>query len=111
MADASNRLPPLYITAWIIFGIGIAGLGCLLFLHPSSHILEGFFYIFFGLTSFGTGEILNHPKTPLISTSEDDGTAIPQFYRKRNSCSLGNLCDIGALLLFFVGLSALLYSQ
>jgi hypothetical protein len=31
--------------------------------------------------------------------------------RRRNSCSLGNLCDIGAVLLFFGGLSALLFPQ
>jgi hypothetical protein len=111
MADARNRLPPLYVTACIIFGVGIAGLGCLLVLHPSSHILEGFLYIFSGCIAFGTGEILNHPKIPPFTTSEDGGTAIPRFYRKRNSCSLGNLFDIGALLLFFVGLSALLYPQ
>lgn len=111
MTDASNRFPPLYITACIIFGVGVAGLGCLLVLHPSSHIFKGFLYIFVGFIAFGTGEFLNHPKTPLITTSEDGGIASPQFYRKRNSCSLGNLCDIGALLLFFVGLAALLYPR
>jgi hypothetical protein len=111
MADASSRFPPLYITACIIFAVGVAGLGCLLVLQPSSHIIKGFFYIFVGFIAFGTGEFLNHPKTPLMTVSEDDSVASPQFYRKRNACSLGNLCDIAALLLFFAGLSTLLYPK
>jgi hypothetical protein len=109
MADAGTRFPPLYITAWVLLGIGISGLLCLLILRPPPHIFSGLLYIFLGCIAFGIGEILNHPKTSLPTTYPDDH---PQkFDRRRNSCSLGNLSDIGAVLLFFIGLSALLFPQ
>lgn len=111
MAGASNRFPSLYIAACIIFSVGIAGLGCIFVLQLPSYIFQGLLYIFLGLIAFGIGENINHPKTLLITTSEDNTPDSPQFHRKRNVCSLGNLMDIGALLLFFVGLSALLFPQ
>ncbi len=108
MADASTRFPPLFIIACTIFGAGVTGLGCILEVQPTSRIFEGFLYIFIGCIAFGTGEILNHPKTVLLAP-KDDRVDSAHFYRKRNPCSLGNLCDIGALLLLFTGLSVLLY--
>jgi len=105
MAGASNRFPPLYIAACIIFCVGLVGLGCIFVLQLPSYIFKGLLYIFIGFISFGIGENLNHSKIPSPAESPD----IQQFYRKRNVCSLGNLLDIGALLLFFVGLSDLLF--
>ncbi len=110
MADARNHFPPLFIIACALFGIGVVGLGSTLVLQPDSHILEGFLYIFIGCLAFGAGEILNHPK-PRLLTIKDEHLYSAHFYRKRNPCSLGNLCDIGALILFFIGLSALVYPQ
>jgi hypothetical protein len=107
MAGATNRLPPLYIAACTILGLGIAGLGSIFILELPSHFAKGLLYISVGCIAFGIGENLNHPKTTTPISSPD----IKQSYRIRNVCSLGNLIDIGALLLFFVGLSALLFPQ
>lgn len=109
MADAETRFPPLYIVACFLIGVGIFGLGGLVVLQPPSPILSGLLYIFMGFLAFGIGETLNHPQiSPPIIKPGDDPNKLP---RQRNSCSLGNLCDIGAVLLFFVGLSALLFPQ
>lgn len=105
MAGSCRRFPPLYIGANIIFTIGIVGLGCIFVLQLSSYIVNGLLYIFVGFILFGVGENLNHSKIP--STTPSQGNQ--QFHRRRNVCSLGNLMDIGALLLFFIGLSALLF--
>ncbi len=109
MADATTRLPPLFITAWVLVGTGISGLLCLLLLRPPSNIFNGLLYILLGLVLFGTGEIINHPKT-LMPARHPDGHRL-KSRRMRNSCSLGNLCDIGALLLFFAGFSPLLFPR
>jgi hypothetical protein len=111
MAETSNRLPFLYVASYFIFLIGVSGLIYIFFLRPPPDIFKGLLYIFLGFIAFGAGEILNHPRPPLITTSMDNGTSSKQFHRKRNPCSLGNLFDIGALLLFFIGLSALLFRQ
>jgi hypothetical protein len=111
MNETSNRLPFLYVTSYFIFLTGVTGLIYIFFLHPPSDIFKGLLYIFLGFIAFGAGEILNHPQPPLITTYKDNDTSSKQFHRKRNPCSLGNLFDIGALLLFFIGLSALLFRQ
>lgn len=105
MNHASNRLPSLYIFACILLGIGVIGTGVIFAMKFHSHISEGLRYIFVGFILFGFGEILNHQKTTIPSAS----SGIQEGYRRRNVCSLGNLFDIGALLLFFVGISTLLF--
>lgn len=105
MAGSSRRFPPLYILANVIFALGLAGLGCIFILQLPAYIFNGLLYIFIGFIVFGIGENLNHSKTPSTIENPD----IQQFHRRRNVCSLGNLMDIGALLLFFIGLSALLF--
>ena len=109
MADAGPRFAPLYITAWALIGIGSSGLVCLLMLDPPSPIYRGLLYILIGFVTFGVGEIVNHPKPSPPVAHQDDNPR--RFYRQRNSCSLGNLCDIGAVLLFFTGLSTLLFPR
>jgi hypothetical protein len=114
MAEKKNRLPFLYATSYFILLIGTVGLVYIFLAPPPSDIFKGLLYIFLGFIAFGSGEILNHPKTKLITTGKVDetySTFSKQFHRKRNPCSLGNLCDIGAILLFFIGLSALLFRQ
>jgi hypothetical protein len=111
MAGANIRFPLLYITACIILGAGLTGLVCIFVIQLPSYIFRGLLYICIGLIAFGIGENLNHPKTLLIITNEDNSQKSQQFLRKRNDCSLGNLIDIGALLLFFFGLSTLLFVQ
>jgi hypothetical protein len=114
MAKKKNRLPFLYAASYFILLIGTVGLMYIFLAPPPSDIFKGLLYIFLGFIAFGAGEILNHPKTQLLTTGKDNGTYSTfskQFHRKRNPCSLGNLFDIGSLLLFFIGVSALLFRQ
>lgn len=114
MAEKKKRLPFLYAASFFILLTGTVGLVYVFIAHPSSDIFKGLLYIFLGFIAFGAGEILNHPKAQQITTGKDDATASStfskRFHRKRNPCSLGNLFDIGAILLIFIGLSAL-FSQ
>lgn len=111
MAGSGYRLPLLYLAAWTIGALGFVGLGAVWVLHPPARMLSGLLYLFFACIAFGAGEILNHPKTPRLSTNTSTPPAATEFCRRRNPCSLGNLFDIGGLLLFFVGLSALLFPR
>lgn len=111
MAGAGYRLPPLYLAAWTIGALGIVGLGGVWVLHPPAHIYSGLLYLFFACIAFGAGEILNHRKTPQLTTEATTSPANAELCRRRNPCSLGNLLDIGGLLLFFVGISALLFPR
>jgi len=108
MVDARMRFPPLYLAACISLFLGIAGLATLLILNHPTFIEKGLIYTFLGFICFGTGEILNHPKDIYLSSGKEY-KAEAQTQRRRNVCSLGNLFDIGALLLFFIGLSNLLF--
>ena len=111
MAGKRLRFPPLYIAAWLIFSVGFLGLCSIYVLQLPPHVSRGLLYISLGCIAFGIGENLNHPRTPRLKLDEHNHPVATHFYRKRNDCSLGNLIDIGALLLFFVGLSALLYPR
>lgn len=111
MVDAGYRSPPLYLAAWTMGALGIVGIGAVWLLHPPAQIYTGLIYLFFACIAFGAGEILNHPKPPLVTTETTTPPADRELCRRRNPCSLGNLFDIGGLLLFFVGLSALLFPQ
>ncbi|GAB6191251.1 hypothetical protein JCM39068_10000 [Desulfocastanea catecholica] len=111
MAAAGYRLPPLYLAAWAIGALGIVGLAGVWLLHPPAHLYTGLVYLSFACIAFGAGEILNHPKPPQLPTEATTPPADRELCRRRNPCSLGNLFDIGGLLLFFVGLSALLFPR
>ncbi len=108
MVDARIRLPPLYLAACISLILGIAGLATLFVLHLPAYVRKGLIYTCLGFVSFGAGEIVNHPRISRLDSTEDykEGATTE---RRRNVCSLGNLFDIGALLLFFIGLSNLLF--
>ncbi len=109
MAGATRRLPPLFIAACFLIGVGMVWLAGTLVLQPPPYLFKSFLYIALALVTFGTGEVLNHPKERLVAPDRDTGSQ--EFYRRRNACSLGNLSDICALLLLFMGLAALLYSR
>ena len=111
MADANYRLPPLYLAAWAMGALGIVGLGGVWLLHPPAHLHKGLLYLFFACVAFAAGEILNHPKPAQLTTKEITPPPDAELTRRRNPCSLGNLFDIGGVLLFFVGLSALLFPR
>jgi len=111
MNGSSKIFPPLYITACIIFGIGIIGVGCIFILQLPSHIFKGMLYICLGLIAFGIGENVNHPKTLILTPGAINKHESPRYHRTRNACSFGNLIDIGALLLIFTGLSVIIFPQ
>ncbi len=54
---------------------------------------------------FGIGEVINHPLQTGYNLTDDEWPECSRFHhRHRNSCSLGNLLLIAAVLLFFVSL-------
>lgn len=109
MITGASRLPPLFITACMFIGVGIVCLFGTLVLEPPSHISKGLLYISTAFIIFGLGEVLNHPKERLNTHTQENSTHATEFQRKRNVCSLGNLCDICALLLFFMGISNMFF--
>lgn len=109
MEAAPKRHPPLFIISCIFFAAGVVCFGLCFVLQLEPNIFKGLLYISLAFLAFGTGEIINHPKQRLIGPATGKNPAARQMYRKRNVCSLGNLCDIGALLLFFAGLAAIFY--
>lgn len=111
MTTEPKRLPLLFIMACTIFSAGVICLGLTFTLQLNTHTFRGLLYISMALVVFGIGEIINHPKQRVI-TGEDRGDSSQVILRRRrNVCSLGNLCDIGALLLFFIGLATLLFPR
>lgn len=109
MTIAASRLPPLFITACAFICAGIVCLLGILAWKPPAHIFKGLLYISSAFMIFGIGEILNHPKERLSAPKQENTAYTKAFQRKRNVCSLGNLCDICALLLFFMGISAMFF--
>ncbi len=109
MPTVASRLPPLFITACTFIGVGIVCIFGTLVLEPPSHILKGLLYISSAFLIFGLGEVLNHPKERLTTPTQENTTHTREFQRRRNVCSLGNLFDICALLLFFMGISAMFF--
>ncbi len=87
---------------------GTVGIAASLLLHAILP-LKGMLLLSSAFIVFGTGEVINHPAGRFFipRTKESPGYYI--YQRRRNSCSLGNLLDIGGLLLFFLALSALLF--
>lgn len=111
MNAESKRPPPLFIAACIIFSAGVFCLGLVLLLPLEGYLFRGLVSLSLALIGFGTGEIVNHPKERLPRPAEDTPSSYPQVYRRRNVCSLGNLCDIFSLLLFFAGIATLIYPR
>jgi hypothetical protein len=90
--------------------LGGAGLLATFFLQAPDAILKGYTLLSLAVAIFGLGEICNHPKEKTISkVDESAAKTLHQVVRRRNPSSLGNLLLILALLLFFIGLSSLVY--
>lgn len=107
----SQNTPPLLLVACISLGTGILFLLSLLMFSWQPQQIKGISLVGAGLCCFGLGEILNHPKEQMMVLSEKQKPAQPLFQRPRNSCAMGNLCGILSFLLFFAGLSSLLYGR
>ncbi len=109
MTITTSKFPILYIAAWVITATGLLGLFVTLFIEPKHTILKGMVLISAALIIFGLGEFLNHPKEKSFMATEQGDTKRREYIRRRNTCGLGNLCIIVALLLFFIGLSSLIF--
>ncbi|MGW8194419.1 MAG: hypothetical protein ACWGOX_09160 [Desulforhopalus sp.] len=111
MDSSSGRPPSLFIAACTMLSAGVVFLILTLILVLDGHVFRGFIYISLALIAFGTGEIINHPKESLPLPEKNMLPSAPHLPRKRNASSLGNLCDIFSLLLFFTGIAALIYGR
>ncbi len=109
MTKSTGKSPILYVVSWLLTLIGLLGLITTLIIEPHYTIVKGMVLISAALIIFGLGEFLNHPKEQSFITTEKDTTKRRQYIRRRNTCGLGNLCIIVALLLFFIGLSSLIF--
>ncbi len=112
MTTVRTKFPILYLMAWFFTLTGLLGLIATLLIGPTYAIVKGMVLISAALIIFGLGEFLNHPKEKnfIAAEKEEKETAKRgQYIRRRNSCGLGNLFIIVALLLFFVGLSSVLF--
>ncbi len=108
MREYIKLTPPLLLAAYTFLCLGISSLTYTLLL-LQDHYFKGFSLISLSLIGFGIGEILNHPKE---SVSHEVGVSLEKahsFIRKRNACGLGNLLAIMSILLFFIGLSSLIF--
>ncbi len=110
MGVRHQQFPPLLVTAYIaLIAAGIALTSA--FACPVvRHISTGLLLLSTGFTLFGIGEILNHPKEALLPVGQAD-LETTKFHHRRNSCGLGNLCDIVSLLFFFMALSSLFFPR
>ncbi|MCP3887856.1 MAG: hypothetical protein GY702_03130 [Desulfobulbaceae bacterium] len=109
MTISTGKSPILYVVAWLLTLIGVLGLITTLIIEPRYTIVKGMVLISSALIIFGLGEFLNHPKEHSFIETEQGDTKRREYIRRRNTCGLGNLCIIVALLLFFVGLSSLIF--
>jgi hypothetical protein len=107
MTEISEKFPPLFIAACIFVCLGLILLACALFFMDRPVYLRVWGGIATGLMVFGAGEILNHPREQIFRPEQPEEGG-KNFRRRRNTCGLGNLLDIIALLLFFIGLSSML---
>ena len=104
-----QKYPPLFVLAWLALFSGLTGSGGALLFQPEASILKPLLLVSMGLVAFGAGEILNHPLEQIKTTTPPHTDYELQAYRRRNDCSLGNLLDIGALLLIFIGIARFMY--
>ena len=108
MSSSAKQLPLLFVAACIFFIAGVICLGLTLTLQLDPATFRGYLLLSLALLIFGIGEIINHPNQRIFATPEEKLPTTPQVRRKRNVCSLGNLCDICAILLLFAGIGSLM---
>jgi hypothetical protein len=105
---AASSYPPLYIAAWLFAGAGLACLIAIAVLVPSPEQLKPALLLAFALLAFGGGEILNHPHEKVLPPpSPENQSPPPSWQRRRNTCALGNLGSIVAIILFFCAIAAM----
>lgn len=109
MTKQKRKLPPMFLTACTFLFLGILGFFFTLFAVGATPSLKGFLLVSSSLIGFGIGEILNHPKVQIPQGTSNKENPAGDYYRRRSTCGLGNLMIIIAILLFFVGISSLIY--
>jgi hypothetical protein len=109
MNTIAGKFPPLFVIACLALATGLAGvIGSFVLQLPPSTFLP-LLLVSSGCTAFGVGEIINHPIERIPEFGQAPGDNDEMIYRRRNDCSLGNLLDIVALLLIFIGIAKFLY--
>lgn len=110
MTQQERKIPVTYYLAWALLTTGLTSALMPLLLQARYAVEKGIILVALAFCLVGIGELLNHPKEQIF-IPEGDNKKLPQFRRRRNVCGLGNLFLIVGLLLFFVGLSSLLFSK
>lgn len=111
MTESSTTTPITFFIAWTIFIFGLLCTTALFFVEAAYPIVKAMALIGTALLSIGVGEILNHPKEVIFTPENDKKKSKELYRRRRNVCGLGNLFLIIGLLLFFMGLSSLIYRR
>jgi len=100
---------PLLIAAYAVFlSAVIIFIAAFIIILPEN-LFKGILILSASFFSFGTGELINHPKQNLITRKTVQTNQKPQYHRNRNPCALGNLFHIAGLLLLFVALSSFFF--
>jgi len=107
--ESHSQFQPLLIAAYAAFASGITIFIAAFMLTLPEHVFKAVLILSASLAVFATGEFLNHPKQKLITPETVRTNQKPKYHHNRNPCSLGNLFDIGGLILLFVALSAFLF--
>jgi len=104
-----TQIKPLLIFAYGAFASGgILFISAFMLTLPA-HFFKATLILAASFAAIGTGEFLNHPKQKLITQETIQNKSKPQYHHSRNPCSLGNLFDIGGLLLFFIAISSFFF--
>lgn len=108
----NEKRPAFYpglLTAYVaLFSGSLLLLGLALFT-LANHIFKGSLLLSLSLLFFGAGELFNHPKQKLITKRTVQLAKNRAYHRTRNTCGLGNLLDICALLFFFMSMASFLF--
>lgn len=100
---------PMLLAGYIALFAGCLVLLGLVLFTLSDHFFKGSLLLSLSLLFFGTGELFNHPKQKLITKKTVQLTKNREYHRTRNSCGLGNLLDICALLFFFMSMASFFF--
>lgn len=107
MTLQTAKHPPMLIAAYIFLAAGIIGLSTTLLAFNDLFFRSGLLHLFGSLLCLGSGEVLNHRKELLITGDvQESQPTKPSYHRRRNTCALGNLLDIAALILLLTGFSS-----
>ena len=107
--ETDTPVQPLFIAACAFFVTA-----AILFITPfvlalPAYLFKSTLILSASFAALSTGELLNHPKQKLVTRETVKTGQEPQYHRNRNPCSLGNMFDIGGLLLLFIAISSFFF--